>query len=562
MTARTALLCCCLLLSLASVGFLSSEDGNSIAFEEVAASVGLEFHHDNGFSGEFYLPEIMGGGVGLFDFDGDGDLDVYFVQSGSLKRGGEAPSISRNRLFRNLLAETGQLTFEEVEGAGGLDHPGYGMGVAVGDFSGNGFPDVYVTNFGPNALFANNGDGSFTDVTEQAGTDDVRWSTSAIFLDYDRDGLLDLFVVNYVDFTVAGNKTCFDSVGQRDYCNPNQYEGLPDRLFRNLGNGRFEDVSEASGIASRRGPGLGVTVADFNGNGLPDIFVANDGAENFLWINQGDGTFREEGLLRGVALNGEGAPEGSMGVAAGDFDDDGDLDLFMTHLTDETNTLYVNDGKGNFLDATASAGLGASSLPYTGFGAAWFDANRNGRLDLFIANGAVRSLSHLRGEEFPYHQRNQLYRNLGGGRFGEVGSRSVPALELSEVSRGAAFGDIDNDGDIDIVVSNCGGPARLLLNQTRSPNSWLLARLSGKMSAGAIVTLSGDEVPPRIRTSQPGESYLSASDSRVYFGIPNGETPNRIRVDWPSGEAESWPIDQVNAIVDLRQGSGRAEALD
>lgn len=562
MTARAALLCGCLVLGLSSVGFLFSEERDDIVLMEAAASVGLEFHHDNGFSGEFHLPEIMGGGVALFDFDGDGDLDVYFVQSGLLTKGDAAYLDGRNRLFRNLLAETGQLAFEEVERAGGLDHPGYGMGVAVGDFSGNGFPDVYLTNFGANALYANNGDGSFTDVTSESRTDELRWSTSAIFLDYGRDGLLDLFVVNYVDFTVAGNKTCFDSVGQRDYCNPNQYQGLPDRLFRNLGNGRFQDVSEASGIASRRGPGLGVTVADFNGNGLPDIFVANDGAENFLWMNQGDGTFREEGLLRGVAFNGEGAPEGSMGVAAGDFDEDGDFDLFMTHLNEETNTLYVNDGKGNFLDATASAGLGASSLPYTGFGGAWFDANRNGRLDLFIANGAVRRLSHLRGEDFPYHQKNQLYRNLGDSRFEEVSSGSAPPWELSEVSRGAAFGDIDNDGDIDIVVTNCGGPARLLLNETRNRNSWLLARLSGSITAGAIVSLSGGPGPSRTRTSQPGESYLSASDSRVFFGIPEGESPDRIRVHWPSGRKESWPVDALNAIIDLREGSGRAETTE
>ncbi len=316
----------------------------------------------------------------------------------------------------------------------------------MGDYDNDGDPDLYVTNFGHNVLYRNNGDGTFTDVTREAGVDDERWSASAAFLDYDRDGDLDLFVTNYVDFTLLGNKRCFAATGEPDYCTPAIYRPVPDRLFRNEGGGKFVDVTLTSGIGSAFGPGLGVVCADFNLDGWTDIYVANDGAANLLWINKGNGTFEEAGLLSGAAYGTDGIARAGMGVTAGDFDNDGDDDILVTNLRREGSTLYRNDGRGFFYDATTESGLTQASFPYTGFGVEWFDYDNDGYLDLFVANGAVTILETLRGSRYPFHQRNQLFRNEGEGKK-LVETSAGPAFQLSEVSRGAAFGDIDNDGD-------------------------------------------------------------------------------------------------------------------
>src|SRR2546427_707943 len=314
-------------------------------FREAAPEVGLDFHHFNGATGEHFMPEIMGAGVALLDYDNDGDLDVYLVQGTRLEPGRESlfpPAAGwkpGNRLFRNLLVESGKLRFEDVTEKAGVGHVGYGMGVAVGDYDNDGFQDLYVANFGQNILYHNNGDGTFTDVTFQARVDDPRWSTSASWVDYDHDGRLDLFVANYLDFTVKGNKQCYASTGERDYCTPKMYQPVPARLFHNRGDGTFEDVTEEAGIGAAIGPGLGVVCADFDGDGWLDIYVANDGAAAHLWINQRNGTFKERGLLSGTACNGEGAPQAGMGVAAGDFDNDGDEDIFKTNLTQEGSKL-------------------------------------------------------------------------------------------------------------------------------------------------------------------------------------------------------------------------------
>jgi hypothetical protein len=386
-------------------------------FEDRAAELGLDWVHWNGMTGEYYFPEMTGQGCAFLDYDGDGDLDVYLVEGALLAgdsmdealvpyAGGGTP---RGRLFRNDAGpgrpdrEGGTLVprFVDVTDDSGLAATGSGRGVATGDYDGDGRVDLYLTNYGPNQLWRNRGDGTFEDVTAEAGVGTDGWSTSASFLDYDRDGRLDLYVANYVEFDVAENPTCYTGGGRRDYCGPSDFPPVTDRLYRNRGPGpggvTFEDVSGPAGIAAAKGPGLGVVAADFDGDGWTDLFVANDGAVNFLWRNRGRGEdgavhYSDEALLSGVALNRAGKAEASMGVDAGDFDGDGDLDLFMTHLMGETNTLYVNDGTGLFEDRTLETGLGAPSFPLTSFGTAWLDYDNDGRLDLFVASGAVRIL--------------------------------------------------------------------------------------------------------------------------------------------------------------------------
>lgn len=538
-----------------------------VKFRDVAAETGLRFQHFNGATGQFYLPEIMGAGVALIDYDGDGDLDVFLVQGTILERG-KSLSDARfplpsdwkagNRLFRNMLKETGKLQFVDVTGQAGLSHIGYGMGVATGDYNNDGFPDLYVTSFGQNILYRNNKNGTFTDVTGEAGVADAGWSASAAFVDYDRDGFLDLYVTHYLDFTIRGNKECFDVTGERDYCNPNAYKPTLHRLFRNLGNGKFQDVTQAAGIAAATGPGLGVTCADFNGDGWPDIYAANDGAANLLWLNNGNGTFREAALLSGAAYSTDGVARAGMGVTAGDFDGTGNESIFVTNLTREGPTLYRNAGRGEFSDATMQFGLYQPSFPYTGFGVQWFDYDNDGRPDLFIANGAVTIVEKLRGTPYPYQQRNLLFHNEGA-RFRETRSQAGPPFQLSEVGRGAAFGDIDNDGRMDIVVSNNNGPVRLLRNETDSGNHWLQVRIRGVKGnpegIGARVAVLRPGQPPLWGRAHTDGSYLSASDIRVHFGLGKA-LDAQVLVDWMDGSKEIWNNVRADSRVTLRQGTG------
>ncbi len=538
----------------------------TLLFRDAAAETGLNFRHFTGATGQYYLPEIMGSGVALIDYDNDGDLDVYLIQGAELGPDRQLlfppPRGSKpgNRLFRNELKETGHLKFTDVTETAGVGHVGYGMGVAVGDYDNDGYPDIYVTNFGANVLYHNNRNGTFSDVTKKAGVNDSRWSTSAAFFDYDRDGNLDLFVLNYVDFTIEGNKACYSATGERDYCTPKAYHPVSARLFRNLGNGKFLDVTERAGIGSAYGPGLGVVCGDFNGDGWPDIYVANDTAANLLWLNRKDGTFREAALESGAAYASDGMARAGMGVTAGDFDGDGNDDILVTNLTHEGATLFRGNGEGQFDDVTLQSGLMQATSGSTGFGTRWFDYDNDGRLDLFIANGAVAMVESLRGKPYPFEQKNQLFHNEGA-RFRKVSGVAGSAFALAGVARGAAFGDIDNDGDIDIVVANNNGPARLLLNETGSKKHWLEVRLDGgatnRFGAGSRVAVNRRDRTALWRNADTGSGYLSAHDARVHFGLGDKPDINSLRVRWADGSSEIWPSQLPDRMITLRKGTGK-----
>ena len=534
------------------------------AFVESSAAVGLVFTHVNGATGQYYLPEEMGAGAALFDYDSDGDLDAFLIQGGAL---GSAPISSSgrqsSRLFRNDLIDRGkysQLRFTDVTERARIDTSVYGMGVAAGDYDGNGYPDLFLTGLGSDVLYRNNGDGTFTDVTSLAGVSDDRWSTSSTFVDYDRDGHLDLFVANYLDFSFAGNRRCVDPVGAPDYCSPRVYRPVPDRLYRNLGKGRFADVTESAGIARADGAGLGVAAGDYNLDGWPDLYVANDASPNQLWINRRDGTFSDEGLLAGTALNAAGNPEGSMGIASGDFDLDGDEDLLVTNLVGETFVLYENDGAGAFTDARTRAGLAAPTASMTGFGTGWLDYDNDGWLDVFFANGAVNTIAAQRGQSRPYRMRNQLFRNLGGKRFEDASANAGPAFTEPEVGRGAAFGDVDNDGDVDIVVTNNGGRTRLLLNQGSSGTHWLQIDLqqpgANRLALGAYVGVERPGRPTLWRRVGTDGSYLSASSPRLHFGLGPSPAVDAVVVQWPDRHRERWTKPGADRVVTLKRGAG------
>ena len=542
-------------------------------FVDRAAESGLDFRHATGMSGRFYQPEISGGGAAFLDYDNDGDLDVLLVQGGALGADAPAPRPGtaplRDRLYRNDLEiradGTRSLRFTDVTEASGIATRGYGQGVASGDIDNDGWPDLYLTGFGRNQMFRNNRDGTFTDVSAASGTGSAdTWGVSAAFFDADRDGWLDLFVGNYLIYTVATHIRCFRDSGQEDYCTPERYPPQRDRFYRNRGDGTFEEATVAAGMADEFGPALGVATADFDGDGWTDVFVANDQQDNQLWLNRGDGTFDNRALLAGVAVDAAGVAKADMGVDAGDFDNDGDEDLFTTVLTGEGSTLYVNDGAGAFEDRSAGSGVRAASLPYTGWGAGWLDADNDGRLDLLSVNGLVwQDLDALGPDNpYPYQQRNQLLRNLGDGRFEDVTARAGAAFDLAAISRGAAFGDIDNDGDLDVLVANADGRPRLLVNTIGTRNHWLGLRLVGRdaprdMVGARVAIIRGDGVTLWRRARADG-SYASANDPRVVAGLGSADAAPRVRVLWPSGRVEEWADLPVDRYTTLREGDGQA----
>ncbi len=547
--------------------------GASGIFEEIAAKVGLKFQHYNGMTGKFFLPEIMGAGSALFDFDNDGDLDVFLVQGSTLEESDQPTKTSfpwrgrgkpRSSLFRNDLVVSSngpQIVFTDVTETSAIISEGYGMGVAVGDINNDGWNDLYVTNLGSNQMFLNKKDGTFADVTRESGTDDSRWSTSASFFDYDRDGWLDLMVVNYAEFSTRNSPTCYANTTARDYCTPRVFRAPGNRLFHNLGNGKFADVTSASGVDKEFGHGLGVISADFNDDGWPDLYVANDGDPNQLWLNQKNGTFKNEALLAGAAVNRDGKAEAGMGVDAGDFDANGTDDIFITHLMDETNTLFTNLGDAVFEDRTRESGLGMPGRRFTGFGTLFFDYDNDSWLDLLVVNGAVQLLPDLirKGDPFPLGQPNQLFRNTGKGSFTEVMDQAGPSFQILEVGRGAAFGDIDNDGDTDVVITNNNGPVRLLLNKVGTRNQWFGLRLvskdGGRDLLGAKVEIVSSNKSVLRRRARTDGSYLSANDPRVLVGLGKVARIEIARVRWPDGSSTEWKNPPLNRYHTWKQGT-------
>ncbi|MDH3298606.1 MAG: CRTAC1 family protein, partial [Gemmatimonadota bacterium] len=493
-----------------------------------------DFRHQMPADSSYYMPESIGSGVALLDYDSDGDLDIYAVNG----RARDGATDAVNRLFRQ-----DRDSFTDVTDGSGLADAGFGMGVAVGDIDNDGWPDVYVTNAGPDALYRNEG-GTFSEATLGAGlAPDSAWGASAIFLDYDADGWLDLYVVNYVamDRPVA----CSSPSGAAEYCGPTAYPGAPDRLYRNLGDGVFEDVTGPSNIGSRSGRGLGVVAADLDGDDLLDIYVANDGEPNFLWRNLGDGSFEEIAVRSGAAVNAAGVAEAGMGVAIGDVDGDGAADLFVTHLGGESNTLYRNSGAGLFSDETARRGLQAPSIPYTGFGTGMFDLENDGDLDILVANGRINRAEIPAGAPAgffaDYAEPNLLFINDGTGVYRD-GSAEHPALrDRPGMSRGLALGDLDNDGAVDVVIMETGRELRLLRNEAARAN-WIGFRVTDPLLGGRdvigtriVIWIAGRS---DSRLVNPGYGFLSSNDPRVLFGLGSASTIDSVIAYWPGGSAE------------------------
>jgi hypothetical protein len=528
-------------------------------FEDATAALGLDFIHDAGAPGSYFMPEVMGSGAALFDCDNDGRLDIYLLQNGGEGTG------ARNQLYR----QGADGRFADASAGSGLDVAGRGMGVAAGDLTNDGLVEVLITEYGRARLFLNLGGGRFEDVTVAAGIDNPFWGASAACVDYDRDGWLDLVVANYVVYSPT--RPCSDQGGQRDYCGPSPFPGTVAKLFKNLGAGarpRFRDATVSSGLASASGPGLGVVCADFDGDRWPDIFIANDGKANHLWMNQRDGTFKEEAIFRGLALNAMGQAQADMGIAIGDADGDGLFDLYVTHLTDELHVLYKQEPRGHFIDRTAAAGLARPRWRSTGFGAVFGDFDLDGDLDLAQANGRVKFLAGPSppGESFweVYKERNQIFAGVGGGKFQDLSPSNAALCGAANVARALAMGDVDNDGDLDLVVSAVAAPAKLLRNVAPRRGRWLLARavepaLGGRDAYGAEVTVvAGGRRIARI--VQAVHSYESSSDPRAHFGLGTAAAYERIEVVWPDGKPESFPGGAADREVVLRRGEGEPAA--
>ena len=517
-----------------------------LAVVTAAAGSGLEladaastppFTHFNGMVGELYFPEMTGQGAGFVDYDGDGDQDAYLVQGahfavpGGVERANPPfaePGRPHDVLLRNDGGGEG-IRWIDVTQAAGIVAEGYGMAVATGDFDGDGWTDLFTGNYGPDQLWRNRGDGTFEDASARLVEPEPRWTTSAVFADFDGDGREDLYVVDYVDYSVQDPPNCYAASSRRDYCGPSGFASQPDRLLRNAGGGVFEDVSARSGVDAVAGSGLGASVVDVDGDGRLELYVSNDGQPNFLWRIE-DGRWLDDALLAGVAVNRSGEPEASMGIAAGDFDRDGDEDLVTVHLDGETDTIYVNQGNGLFDDRTRERGLAAATMPFTSFGVAWIDLDRDGWLDLAVVNGAVRiqERAELADDPYPLAQRNQLFANRRG-EFVELSDE--PFTAGVEVSRGLVRGDLDNDGDHDLLVTNSAGPARLFLGGGRPGADWIGLSFAGRSHQGVTAAYaSGERLT--VRASAAG-SYASAADPRALVVGP--ERPLALTIQEPRG---------------------------
>ncbi len=521
-------------------------------FTDVTSLSGIEFRHTNGAGGFKYVIETVGPGVGFLDYDSDGFLDIYLV-NGAATPGTEYQTAPRNALYRNL--HDGD--FSDVTYASKTGDEGYGMGVAAGDYDNDGNVDIYLGNFGENVLYRNIGDGTFENVSVSAGVADRRWATSCAFSDTDRDGFLDLYVANYHDFSYENHRVCSEGgSGLQLYCGPEAFDGVGDVLFRNSGNGKFVDVTESVGLLREDGKELGVVFGDVDADGDSDLYLANDKTLNFLFLNSGDGNFSEVGLISGASYNEDGDVEAGMGVDMGDYDNDLSPDLFVTNFQWETNTLYRNFGDGTFLDETYVAGLGKGSIPYLSWGTKFCDFNNDGHRDIFIANGHLESDVEIY-ENATFAQKNQLFINKGTGYFEEFIPQSG-ALQIEKVSRGAAFGDYDVDGDIDVLVANINDFPSLLRNDTETENHWIRLHLVGsesnKSAIGARVVVYSDGFTQTDEV-RSGASFLSQSSMSLHFGLGASEILDKIVVYWPSGAVDTLKQVSVDKIITIHEGS-------
>ena len=526
-----------------------SADTN-IQFVDVTQEAGIHWKHVDGRSGQKYFMETLGSGAAFFDYDADGDPDLYFVNGAPLP-GYVSQEIPTNCLYRN----NGDGTFTDVTEKAGVGDTGYGHGCAVGDYNNDGQLDLYVTNYGTNRLYRNNGDGTFAEVAESVGVTEPRWSTSCAFADYDRDGNLDLYVVNYIVFDINENPWCgLREKGIRAYCEPDNFIAQSDTLYRNNGDGTFTDVTKTAGIYNTTGKGLGVVWGDYNNDGAADIYVANDSTENLFYRNNGDGTFEEVGFMVGVALSENGAAENGMGTTFGDWNNDGWFDLTVTNYAQQTNTLYHNDADGFFTDATTTTKTAQRTYPYLGWATAFIDYDNDGYQDLFVANGHLHENLAELGQEGTYGQRNLLFRNNSNGTFTEISETLGPGMKLTDVSRGATFADYDLDGDIDIVVTNSNTAPRLLRNDGGNRKNWLQIRLTatnGSTDAiGARVKITTGTLT-QTREVRSGDGYLSQQDLTLHFGIGDSEQVDSIEVQWQTGAKQligSVPANQVLSL--------------
>jgi hypothetical protein len=533
----------------------ASDPPGPVWFRDVTEEVGLHFVHDAGPVGKYFMPQALGSGAAFFDFDNDGRLDIYLLQNGG-------PHGATNKLFRQLPG--GQ--FKDVSKGSGLDIAGYGMGVAIGDVNNDGLPDVLVTEYGGIRLFLNNGNGTFTDITQEAGLANPAWGTSAAFVDYDRDGWLDLVVVNYVDYDPTW--PCTSSSGKPEYCAPSTFPNRVSRLFHNLGRTpgghgvHFQDVTVSSGLGSRPGPGLGVVCADFNGDGWPDLFITNDGAPNHLWTNQKNGTFTEEAVERGIAYNALGRSQAGMGIALGDTRGNGLFDIYVTHLTEEYNTLWRQEPRGFFQDRTAVCGLADPRRRATGFGTVLADFDQDGAVDVAVVNGriarATAPANPALGEHWGwYAERNQLFANDGGGRFRDISAGNAAFCGTANVARGLACGTVNEEGAVDLLVTTVAGPARLYRNVAPNRGHWLLVRCVDP-------TLNRDTYGAEIRVQaggrcqlgwiNPGSSYLCSNDPRAHFGLGSAQQVDWIEVLWPDGATERFAGCRADQKIMLAKG--------
>ncbi|MDT7542160.1 MAG: enediyne biosynthesis protein [Acidobacteriota bacterium] len=524
-----------------------------VQLTDITERAGITFRHVAS-PDKKYIVESMSGGVAVFDYDNDGLPDIFFVNSLTVdlvKSGGK----TRSALYHN----NGDGTFTDVTDKAGVGDIGWGMGAAVGDYNNDGYDDLYVTCLGANHLLKNNGDGTFTDVSKKAGVGDPRWSTGAAFVDYDNDGKLDLFVSNYVDFDINhlpefGKGRSCQYKGVAVQCGPRGLPGAGDSLYHNNGDGTFTDVSKKAGVSDPNGYyGLGVICSDFDDDGLVDIYVANDSTPNFLYHNNGDGTFKEIGFVSGAAVNENGSEQGSMGVTLGDYDHDGRLDLFVTNFADEYNTLYHAGGRNSFTDVSYKANVAAVALPYVGWGTEFFDYDNDGWVDLFVANG------HVYPQLENYRERKFVHHNNRDGTFTEVSEQLGAALTEKRVGRGVAIGDIDNDGDLDLIVGDLDGPPQLLRNDGGNANNSILIKTVGVKSnrdgiGARVKVVSGDLV--QLGEVHSGGSYISQSDLRLHFGLEKRTKIDLIEVHWPSGAVDKINGAGVNRILIVEEGRG------